>query len=88
MFSTVDSELQEQKINILAIKLADDAAAAAAAELLVAGFVRPSTLSILLFNSSTVFVTEVTISMGVPFFPIKNNDGNGTSLSTNHKYFN
>lgn len=87
MFSTVDSELQEQKINILAIKLADDAAAAAA-ELLVAGFVRPSTLSILLFNSSTVFVTEVTISMGVPFFPIKNNDGNGTSLSTNHKYFN
>lgn len=87
MFSTVDSELQEQKINILAIKLADDAAAAAA-ELIVAGFVRPSTLSILLFNSSTVFVTEVTISMGVPFFPIKNNDGNGTSLSTNHKYFN
>lgn len=87
MFATVDSELQEQKINILAIKLADDAAAAAA-ELLVAGFVRPSTLSILLFNSSTVFVTEVTISMGVPFFPIKNNDGNGTSLSTNHKYFN
>lgn len=87
MFSTVDSELQEQKINILAIKLADDAAAAAA-ELLAAGFVRPSTLSILLFNSSTVFVTEVTISMGVPFFPIKNNDGNGTSLSTNHKYFN
>lgn len=87
MFSTVDSELQEQKINILAIKLADDAAVAAA-ELIVAGFVRPSTLSILLFNSSTVFVTEVTISMGVPFFPIKNNDGNGTSLSTNHKYFN
>lgn len=34
-------------------------------------------------KSSTVFVMPVTISMGVPFFPMKNSDGNGTNLSVN-----
>lgn len=54
-----------------------------ASALLLAGFVfTPSnTPSILLLSSSTVFVTPVTISIGAPFFPMKNNDGNGTNLS-------
>lgn len=64
---------------LLAIRFAE-----AVALLLSLGFgLTPlSTPSILLFNSSTVFVTAVTISIGVPFFPMKNNDGNGTNLST------
>lgn len=62
---------------VLDIRLADAVAS------LVVGVVRLSTLSILDFNSSTVFVTDVTISIGAPFFPIKNNDGNGTNLSAN-----
>lgn len=45
------------------------------------GLTFSKTLSIFCTNSSTVFVTPVTISSGVPLFPMKNNDGNGTSLS-------
>lgn len=36
---------------------------------------------ILFASSSTVFVIEVTISIGDPFLPMKNSDGNGTNLS-------
>lgn len=64
---------------LLDMKLADAVAALTVAA--AAGVVRPSTLSIFDFNSSTVFVTAVTISIGVPFLPMKNNDGNGTNLS-------
>lgn len=69
-------------INILAIKLADAAAPLDGAG---AGLFAPNTLSILLISSSTVFVMLVTISIGAPFFPMKNNDGNGTNLSADEK---
>lgn len=72
---------------LLAIKLADDDGADEVVLLQSSGLLPANTLSILLCNSSTVFVTAVTISMGVPFFPIKNNDGSGTSLSVKKKLF-
>lgn len=36
-------------------------------------------------NSSTVVVMPVTMSNGAPVLPMKNSDGNGTSLSTQLK---
>lgn len=73
---------------VLAIKLADAFALAVdgAGDCVVVGvgvgLAVPNTISILLLSSSIVFVTPVTISIGAPFFPIKNSDGNGTNLST------
>lgn len=72
---------------VLAIKLADAFALAVdGADVGVdVDLVAPNMVSILLLSSSTVFVTPVTTSIGVPFFPIKNSDGNGTNLSKKTK---
>lgn len=73
---------------VLAMKLADALAPVLAlAFAFVAGvwLVNFKTPSILLLSSSNVFITPVTISIGAPFFPMKNNDGNGTNLSAAEK---
>lgn len=64
-------------MNLLAIKFDD------AFPLDVDGFefTFVNTPFILVSSSATVFVTPVTISNGAPFLPMKNIDGNGTSLS-------
>lgn len=56
-------------------------------DLAVSGTASPDFLRISMTldsSSSTVFVTPVTTSMGVPFLPMKNRDGRGTSLSGKH----
>lgn len=65
------------QFHILASKLADAAAAA------VIGFCPAFCKMPLIFDSksSTVVVMPVTIPIGVPFFPMKKSDGNGTNLS-------